>query len=403
MIMKNQKSQWLALSMTALGIVLTLSTWFSTTSVAGEISVALTLNNSQIAWLTNAVQGGFVIGAMISSLFALADIWPIKWLLSFGAICVGLANLLILFDTNFAIAVASRLATGASLAIVYPTAMKYISTWFIKSRGLAMGILVGALTIGSAFPHLINSFNLGLDWKSVIKATSLACFIAAAIFINLKDGPYQFKSAIFQWGQLSSVLKNRPVMLANFGYFGHMWEIYAFWGWFLAYSSAAQASGLDIENTSSLTFSVIAVGALGCIFGGILADRIGRCLTTALAMSISGLCAIMIGFLYDGPTELFVTVALIWGFSAIADSAQFSATVAEVSDPTLVGSSLTFQMGIGFSITVFVVWILPKVAEFLGSWQWAFSILAIGPVFGIWAMLTLRKHPDAKKIANGKR
>ena len=182
-----------------------------------------------------------------------------------------------------------------------------------------------------------------------------------------------------------------------------MWEIYALWGWFLAYSSAAQASGLDIENTSSLTFSVIAVGALGCIFGGILADRIGRCLTTALAMSISGLCAIMIGFLYDGPTELFVIVALIWGFSAIADSAQFSATVAEVSDPTLVGSSLTFQMGIGFSITVFVVWILPKVAEFLGSWQWAFSILAIGPVFGIWAMLTLRKHPDAKKIANGKR
>lgn len=389
--------------MTGLAVVLTLSTWFSATAVAPEIARDLLLSPGQTAWLTNAVQGGFVVGALIASFFALADVWPMRWLLAVGAISAGLSNGAILLDVGQGGAALSRFATGLSLALVYPTAMKYIGTWFISGRGLAMGAVVGALTFGSALPHLVRATGLGLDWRFVIAATSLACLVAAALFVSLREGPHQFRSAGFRLGHLRRVVRNRAVMLANFGYFGHMWELYALWGWFLAYAGAARAAGLGIANASLLTFAAIATGALGCIFGGWLADRLGRCLTSALAMAVSGSCAVLIGFVYGGPTSLFVIVALIWGFSAVADSAQFSAAVTEVADPALVGASLAFQMGVGFAITIVAVWLLPQIAEFAGGWRWAFSVLAIGPFLGIWSMLALRGHPDATRIANGKR
>ncbi len=395
--------RWQALGMTGVAVVLTLSTWFSATAVAPEIAYDLDLRTGQIAWLTNAVQAGFVVGALAASFFALADIWPMKRLLALGAICAGLSNALILADPGPAGAVISRFATGLSLAFVYPTAMKFIGTWFITGRGLAMGSIVGALTLGSAFPHLIRAAGVDLDWKYVIGATSLACGISALIFLGLRDGPHQFKSARFELGHLAKVVRNRPAMLANFGYFGHMWELYALWGWFLAYASAAQLAGLGVGNVSFLTFAAIATGTLGCISGGWLADRLGRCLTSALAMGVSGSCAILIGFFFNGPVVWFVLVSVIWGFSVIADSAQFSAAVTEVSDSSLVGASLAFQMGGGFAITIVAVWLMPLIADFWGGWQWAFSALAVGPAIGIWSMLALRRHPDAIKIANGNR
>ncbi len=389
--------------MTGLAVVLTLSTWFSATAVAPQIAHDLDLQAGQTAWLTNAVQVGFVVGALTASFFAVADIWPMKRLLAVGATSAGLSNALLLLDPGPVGALTSRFATGLSLAFVYPTALKYIGTWFITGRGLAMGSIVGALTLGSAFPHLIRAAGVGLDWKYVIGATSVACGVAALIFLGLRDGLHQFKSAQFELGHLAKVVRNRPAMLANLGYFGHMWELYALWGWFLAYASAAQLAGLGIGNASLLTFAAIATGTLGCIYGGWLADRLGRCLTSALAMGVSGSCAIVIGFFFHGPVVLFVLVSLVWGFSAIADSAQFSAAVTEVSDPALVGASLAFQMGGGFAVTIAAVWLLPHIAEYLGGWQWAFSALAVGPALGIWSMLALRKHPEAIKIANGNR
>lgn len=395
--------RWQALAMTSLAVVLTLSTWFSVTAVAPEISRALSLSLAQMSWLTNAVQGGFVVGALTASFFALMDVWPMKRLLVIGALCAGAANGIILFDIGPVGVAFARFATGASLALVYPTAMKYIGTWFVTGRGLAMGVVVGALTMGSAFPHLVRAIGVGFDWRFVIGATSLACLVAAAVFMTLEDGPHQFKSARFELGHLKRIVRNRAAMLANFGYFGHMWELYALWGWLLAYIGAARAAGLNVGNASLLTFLAIATGALGCISGGWMADRVGRCLTSALAMAVSGGCALLIGFLYNGPVTLFVVVALVWGFSTIADSAQFSAAVTEISDPALIGANLAFQMGIGFAITIVAVWLVPQIVELFGGWQWAFSILAIGPALGIWSMLALRRHPDAIKIANGRR
>lgn len=397
------EQRWFVLVKIGLAVVLTLSTWFSATAVAPEIGQELSLTISQLSWLTNAVQIGFVTGALIVSFFAIADVYSMKNLLAIGALSAGIANGLLLINLGFSGVIFARFTTGVALALVYPTAIKYIGTWFIKGRGLAMGVVVGALTLGSAFPHLIRAAGFGFDWRVVIAATSIFCFIASLSFLTLKDGPHQFKSTTFKLNQLKNVIRNKPAMLANFGYFGHMWELYAFWGWFLAYTTAAKASGLQVINASLLTFIVIAVGALGCVFGGWLADRFGRCLTTVLAMGVSGSCAILIGFVYDGPIQAFVIVALIWGFSTIADSAQFSAAVTEVSDPSLVGASLAFQMGIGFAITIIAVWLLPQIAEIAGGWQWILSVLAIGPALGIWSMLKLRAHPDAIKIASGKR
>jgi len=395
--------RWYTLGMTGLAVVLTLSTWFSATAVSSELAAELGLTASQRVWLINVVQAGFVIGALCVSFFALADVFPMKNLLVLGAISAGLANAALLMNPTPVAAILARFATGISLALVYPTAMKFIGTWFIMGRGLAMGAVVGALTLGSAAPHLIRAFGVGIDWRIVIIITTLACALAAVIFIFLREGPHQFKSARFEFRHVHRVLNNRAAMLANLGYFGHMWELYALWGWLLAYVTGAKVAGLDISNASLVTFAAIATGTFGCLVGGWMADQFGRCLTSALAMAISGSCALLIGFFYTGPVTVFVLVALVWGFSTIADSAQFSAAVSEVSDPSLVGASLAFQMGIGFAITLLSIWLVQWIASFLGDWQWAFSILAVGPFLGCWAMLKLRRLPEAAQLAGGKR
>ena len=395
--------RWYTLGMTGLAVVLTLSTWFSATAVSSELAAELGLTASQRVWLINVVQAGFVIGALCVSFFALADVFPMKNLLVLGAISAGLANAALLMNPTPVAAILARFATGISLALVYPTAMKFIGTWFIMGRGLAMGAVVGALTLGSAAPHLIRAFGVGIDWRIVIIITTLACALAAVIFIFLREGPHQFKSARFEFRHVHRVLNNRAAMLANLGYFGHMWELYALWGWLLAYVTGAKVAGLDISNASLVTFAAIATGTFGCLVGGWMADQFGRCLTSALAMAISGSCALLIGFFYTGPVTVFVLVALVWGFSTIADSAQFSAAVSEVSDPSLVGASLAFQMGIGFAITLLSIWLVQWIASFMGNWQWAFSILAVGPFLGCWAMLKLRRLPEAAQLAGGKR
>lgn len=397
------QNKWGVLCIIGLAVVLTLSTWFSATAVATDLQEALGMSAGQVAWMTNGVQLGFVTGALLASFLSVADIWPMTRVMVIGATVAGLTNASLLLDPGAAGAIIARVLTGASLALVYPTAMKFIGTWFKAGRGLAMGTVVGALTLGSASPHLIRSLDVGFDWRVVIVITSAACFVSVLIFLTLSEGPHPFKSARFSPTQFRAVVRNRPAMLANFGYFGHMWELYAFWGWLLAFVAAAQVSGLDLRNAPLLTFAVIAMGAPGCILAGWLADRIGRCLTAALCMAISGTCALLIGFFYTGPAMVFLVIALIWGFTTVADSAQFSAAVSEVADPALVGSSLAFQMGVGFAITIFAIWLMPQIAEMTGSWRWTFLFLAPGPFLGVLAMLSLRAHPDAIKIANGMR
>lgn len=397
-------NRWVALGLMCLSVVLSLATWFSATAVMPELAARWSISGSAAAWLTNAVQAGFVAGALASSFLGLPDRIQPHRLMAGCAVLAGLATLFLLTEPGIGVAIAARAVTGAALAGVYPPAVKLMATWFRRGRGLALGFLLGALTLGSALPHLVRGMGGGLDWRIVLAAAGLFSLVSALLsaFV-LREGPFPFaKGPGVKIGQIRTILNNRAVMAANLGYFGHMWELYAMWGWFLAYARAAAEAGLPLSNPSLVTFAVIAAGVPGCIFGGLLSDRIGRARTTALMMAISGLAALGIGVVFSGPVWLFVAVALVWGFSVIADSAQFSTAVTELSPPEIVGSAVAFQMGVGFALTIVTVWGLPLLAEAIG-WRWVFSALAIGPLLGVWAMLRLRRMPEAARMAGGRR
>ncbi len=385
--------RWSVLLVTGLAVILSLMTWFSATAVLPDLVALYDLTPSQAAWLTNAVQLGFAVGALLSSVLTLGDIWPLTRFMAISAVLAGMANLFLLLATGATGAILARFLTGVALAGLYPPALKFIATWFLTGRGLAMGAMVGALTLGSAMPHLVRATSGTLPWEGVVIACTIGSFAAALIFaFLLREGPHAFARAIVDLTQIGAIFRNRPVMLANLGYFGHMWELYAMWGWFLAYATSAQAGG-----------AVIAMGAPGCLIGGLISDRIGRCRTTMLMMGISGTSALLIGFAYDGPAWIFATVALIWGFSVVADSAQFSAAVSELSEPRLVGSSLAFQMGTGFAITILAIWLTQHLAVALGSWRWTFLLLVPGPMIGVFAMQLLRNDPRSRVMAGGRR
>lgn len=397
-------NKWQALATTCVAVLLSLMTWFSATAVLPELAALHSLSPAQAAWLTNAVQFGFAVGALVASAFALADFWPVTRFMAASAMVACVANLALVADLGAGGAIAARFVTGVALAGVYPPAMKVIATWFKTGRGFAMGTMVGALTLGSALPHLVRATGGAVPWQGVVAVCSLASAAAALLFlIVLKEGPHSFSRSRVDLRRIGKSLNNRPVMLANIGYFGHMWELYAMWGWFLAFAGSAAARGSGPANVSLMTFAVIAMGAPGCLAGGWLADRIGRCNTTILMMVVSATAAILVGFAFDGPLWLFWMISLIWGFSVVGDSAQFSAAVTELAEGNLVGSSLALQMGVGFAITIFTIWLTPRVAEWLGSWQWTFLMLVPGPLIGVAAMWFLRRDPRSILMSGGRR
>jgi MFS family permease len=281
--------------------------------------------------------------------------------------------------------------------------LKLISTWYQSGRGTALGIMVGALTLGSAMPHLVNGLG-GIDWKQVILATSGLTLAGSLITMALvHEGPFPFPRARFDPRQAAQVWSNRGLRLASFGYFGHMWELYAMWAWFLAFFTASLAAdGEAGKSTAALgTFAVIGIGAIGCYAGGVLGDRWGRTRTTALAMAISGSCAALAGFLFDASPWVVLGLGLVWGVAVVADSAQFSTIVSELADQAYVGTALTLQLAVGFVLTVVTIWLIPIMRDEFG-WEWAFAILVPGPLLGIVAMLYLQRLPEANLIAGGR-
>jgi MFS family permease len=260
-----------------------------------------------------------------------------------------------------------------------------MATWFRRGRGLALGTIVGALTLGSALPHLVNGLG-GLDWRVVIYATS-ALTVAGGLVarVGVADGPFPFPRATFDPHQARYVFANRGVRLASLGYFGHMWELYAMWAWFVVFFRAVHGPG---AGAAYATFAVIGVGALGCVAGGLLGDRWGRPQTTAAMMLASGTCALVIGLLAGVSTWVVLAVGLVWGFTVVADSAQFSTIVTERADQAYVGTALTLQLAVGFTLTVATIWLVPILERDVG-WRWAFAFLAPGPLVGTLAMWRL--------------
>jgi MFS family permease len=399
-------SRWRVLALLSIAIVLSLTTWFSATAITPELKREWHLSPFVLSWLTVGVQIGFVCGALAASLVNLPDIVRLNRLMAMSAGLAAAANAFLLLEPSPISAVAARVVTGFALAGVYPPALKVVSTWFNRDRGLALGMVVGALTLGSSMPHLFRSLSGAVDWRFVVKMSTLATLVGAALFLFFaREGPYPFGRALFDPRQAGAVFRDRNLLLANLGYFGHMWELYAMWAWLLVYVNealAAQRLAL-VGRASLLTFVAIGTGAFGCVIGGLLSDRIGRTLTTAGMMIVSGGCAIAIGFAFGGPSWLFIAIMVVWGISVIGDSAQFSAMITELSDQRFVGTALSVQLGLGFALTVVAISLMPRLAGFLGSWRWTFLMLVPGPMLGTTAMLLLRRSPASARLANGMR
>ncbi len=400
---EHAAGRWRALSLLAIAIVLSMTTWFSASAVVPQLRAEWDLSDGPAAWLTIAVQLGFVCGALVSSILNLSDVVSPRRVILGGSIGAAGVNGLLLLAGGAAAGVPLRFATGFFLAGVYPPALKLMATWFRKGRGIALGILVGALTVGSAMPHLVNGMG-GLDWRVVIYATSALTLIGGLIAgFAVGEGPYPFPRATFDPGQAGRVFANRGVRLASLGYFGHMWELYAMWAWFLVFFSDELASrGVAAGSSAAYaTFAVIGVGGLGCWVGGILGDRWGRTRTTAAMMAASGSCCVLVGLLFGAPAWLVLLVCLVWGFAVVADSAQFSTMVTELADQAYVGTALTLQLALGFTLTVATIWLIPVLEDAFG-WRWAFAFLAPGPALGVVAMLRLKFLPEAARIAGGR-
>jgi MFS family permease len=376
-----------ALALLAAALVLSMTTWFSATAVVPQLRAEWDLGNTAAAWLTIAVQVGFVAGALAGSALSVADVFPPRFVILAGALGAAAANLVLVAADGPVVGIVARVATGFFLAGVYPPALKLASTWFRRGRGTALGIVVGALTLGSAVPHLVNGLG-GLDWQLVVWVTSaLSAAGGVLVFFGVPEGPYSFPSARFDPRQAGLVLRNRGVRLASLGYFGHMWELYAMWAWFLVFFAAVATDG---KAAAYATFAVIGVGAAGCWVGGVLGDRWGRPETTAAMMAVSAACALAIGLVAEVSAELVLALGLVWGFAVVADSAQFSTLVTELAEQAYVGTALGFQMAVGFALTVPTIWLLPYLEDEVG-WRWAFVFLVPGPVLGILAMLRLRR------------
>jgi MFS family permease len=400
-------ARWRALGLLSLAELLALSLWFSASAVLPALSREWGLGDGGRAGLIIAVQAGFIVGTLAAALGNLPDVVSPRALVMWGALAGALANaVLALWVDQLAPALVLRFLTGVCLAGTYPPAMKIAATWFREGRGLAIGLLVAALTVGSAAPHLVRGLT-ELPWRHTLLAASLLAVLGALAVTLVREGPHRFPPARFDLRMAAAVLRERGPRLACFGYFGHMWELYAMWAWlaaFLAASLDARGGGAYAGlNASAATFVCVGLaGGLGAYAGGALADHWGRTTLTMAAMALSGLCAILVGLTFGGPPLLTLAVAVVWGITVVADSAQFSTAVTELAPPAYVGTALTTQTCLGFALTMVSIWLIPPVVTWVG-WRWGFAVLAIGPALGVLAMARLRRLPEAGRMAGGRR
>ena len=387
------------LALVAVSELLVQSLWFSGTAVLPQLAREWHAGIHVTSWLTIAVQLGFVLGAVLAAVFNLSDIFSAARVFAFSALA-GAA-----FNAGFALAASRhqivlslvlRCATGMALAGTYPTAMRLLAGWFREGRGTALGLLIAALTVGSALPHAVHAIG-DLPWRAVVMTSSiLAVCGAVVLLVAVRDGPYSTPAPRLDVRQLGRVLHDRALLLANCGYLGHMWELYSMWAWIaiiLGSSSGAHSSAL-IEGCS---FVIIAVGAVGCLSGGRVSDRLcstlpwvqARSVVTIVAMTISGTCCLLAALtIHRFP--ILVGVCLIWGVAIIADSAQFSTVISELADQRYVGTTLTIQTAAGFSLTALSIWTTGWIGAHLG-WRCATLSMAVGPLLGSIAMFRLKR------------
>lgn len=415
--MGEQTGKWRSLGLLCLAEVLALSLWFSTTAAIPALRQQYDISDTIASLYSSAVSAGFVAGTLLSALLALSDRIDPRRLFAISAFVGAAANAAILaVGPDGTLTILLRFITGMCVTGLYPVGMKIAATWAKGDMGVMIGVLTAALTLGTAAPHLFNAFG-GVDWQLTVGLSSVFTLVAVLLVALVKLGPGYAAlppgstPRAFRPEIVAGAWKNKALRLANFGYFGHMWELYVMWAWvglflhasFQAWAGGTGTSADTIDSWAAFgAFALIGAGAIGCFGGGWIADRIGRTAFTSIMMAISGTCTFCIGFVFGGSPSLIMLVGLIWGLTVAADSPQFSSSVIELSEPETVGTVVTIQVCIGFSLTLIAIHLLPVFVDLVG-WRYAYMPFAAGPVFGIWAMLRLRRMPDARKIAGGRR
>jgi MFS family permease len=387
------------LLLVAVAEVLGMTLWFSATAAAPAIVGEFSMAAGGLAWLTMAVQAGFVAGTLVTAATNFADAVNSRRLFAMGCVAGAIVNAAIAVAPSAGFVIVLRFLTGAALAWVYPPGMKIVAGWYRERRGMALGIVVGAVGLGSAFPHLLAWLGAGLPWRALVGASSVLALAGAAIVgLAVHDGPHVSASAPFDRHALRVVLRSRGTRLAMLGYFGHMWELYAMWTWIAAFASASLGAGASAALAdpgrqaagSLVAFIAIASGAIGCVVAGRWADDIGKARVAGAAMLGSAACVLVSPLFYGASFAALLVLAIVWGFTVVADSAQFSALVTDHTPRTHVGTALTLQTSAGFLLTMVSMRLVPPFSAAAG-WQWAFLFLAPGPLLGVLAMRRLSR------------
>lgn len=399
-----QSSKWWSITLLVTACVFSLSVWFSSAAILPILRREFDLSAGWGALAGSSVALGFVVGTLLSAAFGLSDRLDPRRFFMVCCFAAAISNALMIWVPPASpITFLLRGISGAVMAGVYPVGMKLASSWADGDRGLLVGLLVGAVTLGSASPHLIGVLSVN-DWKFVVVICSLLTLISGLMINWVKIGPGYANAPKFEVAYVFKAFSNRALRLANIGYFGHMWELYAMWSWlglFLAASFEASGAGGDMSVAAKFaTFAAVGAGALGCLLAGRLADIFGRTLVTSGAMIISGAISVIVGFFFGASPWIVTLICILWGMAVVADSAQFSASVMELSDPDIVGTMVTVQTSIGFLLTIVTIQLTPYMVELLG-WRYGFAYLALGPLIGTIAMLRLRRLPEAERLAGG--
>jgi MFS family permease len=401
--------KWRNITLLIVAEILIMGLRFSASSVLPQMTAEWSLTGAQQSWMTMSVQLGFVFGALLSAVLNLSDRIPLSRLIAASALAGALFNAAIpLLHESPALAFLLRFFTGIALAGAYPPGMKFIATWCKEDRGLGIGLLVGGTVLGTAVPHLLNAFSFSGEggmppWRAVLLTTSgLAAAAALLVGLLARTGPHLEQGAPFDWRFASRLLSNQPMRLANFGYLGHMWELFGMWTWVpLFLMISYENAGYSPQAARLAGFGAVAMGSMGSMLAGKLADRFGRTTITTYSLIISASCALTAGLFLKNPMVL-TFLCLLWGFAVVADSGQFSAAVSELADKRYVGTALTVQTSLGFLLTLIPIRLIPALTEIVG-WEHVFLFLAVGPAFGIWSMQRLRRLPESLLMASGNR
>ncbi|MEZ5965534.1 MAG: MFS transporter [Planctomycetota bacterium] len=381
----SRRPVWLV----SLAVLLASSTWFAGTAVAPQLAASWSLDSTRAASLTSATQFGFLVGTVLFAVLNLADRFRARAVFAGAALAGALANAGFAAASGLESAVPLRFLTGITLAGVYPVGMKIVASFSTHGLGLRLGIMVGALGVGTALPFLVQWSAVGLPWRAVVAFASVAASAGAAlVWLALEDGPHLRTRARFDASAAFRVFHDPAFRLNACGYFGHMWELYTVWS--LQVFFLRQALPWAAPHAPLLAFGVVAIGALGCVGGGLLARRLGERTVALRALVASTLACLLSPWAFTLPAWALIPFMLVWGLVIVADSPQFSALAARLSPPEYVGTALTVQNGLGFALTVVSIQCVAWLGETLG-WRYVFLFLAPGPALGAWSMRRLGK------------